>query len=421
MTLFNHNHTTLKAQLEKLQKDLDALQRDLGVGEGERDKETHDKGEKSANESAKEGDDKGQEKKDDKSDEKKQPKPKLKERWKKLNLPKKIALVGVVAFVAFASILFAYLQWKYENTDDAYVQAYSTQIAPKVAGIVTHVLVIENQGVHAGQILMQIDRKDYEAELADAIASRGSVQAQYLNAERDYRRMKLLIADQAISPQDFDRAGANYRNLDKQMRAADARVEEARLNLEYTSVRAPSDGTIARRSIDVGMYAAAGTAVLGFIPNDERWVDANFKETQLTRIAPGRPAKVKVDAIKGKTFEGVVESVSPATGATFTLLPPDNATGNFTKVVQRVPVRIRLKNLGPDDLAALQAGLSAEVDVYKHRDLEELPPASQPVYAYEAITTPEPPLTINGKEEAGIVDDQAKMSDDDESLDPPAE
>jgi membrane fusion protein (multidrug efflux system) len=348
------------------------------------------------------------------------PKPKVsfKERLRKISPLKKGILASVVLLLVVSTILFAYEGYRYENTDDAYVQAYSTQIAPKVSGIVTNVLIIENQQVKAGQILVQIDRKDYVAGLADSIASRGSLEAQYRNADRDLQRMKLLIHDKAISQQAYDRALANFLNLQRQTKAAEARADEARLNLEYTSVRAPADGWIARRSIDTGMYAAAGTAVLGFVPNDERWIDANYKETQLESIVPGRPARVTVDALKGKTFEGVVESISPATGATFTLLPPDNATGNFTKVVQRIPVRIKLKNLKPEDLVALQAGLSAEVDIYKHRAPEQLPPLAPPIFAFEEIKTPPPPITasaIEKDEEAGIAANKAAVLDEDAS------
>ena len=354
-----------------------------------------------------------------------QPKKKVpfKERLQKMSRTKKAVLGSVVLLLVGSTAIFAYEEYRYENTDDAYVQAYSTQIAPKVSGIVTNVLVVENQQVKAGQILVQIDRKDYVAGLGDSIASRGSLEAQYRNAARDLQRMKLLIRDKAISSQAYDRAFANFLNLQRQTKAAEARSEEARLNLEYTSVRAPADGWIARRSIDTGMYAAAGTAVLGFIPNDERWVDANYKETQLSSIVPGRPARVTVDAIKGKTFEGVVESISPATGATFTLLPPDNATGNFTKVVQRVPVRIKLKNLKPEDLVALQAGLSAEVDIYKHRDPEALPPLEPPIFAFEEIKTPPPPITssaIQQDEEAGVSAHEAAVLDEDASDAAPA-
>jgi membrane fusion protein (multidrug efflux system) len=111
------------------------------------------------------------------------------------------------------------------------------------------------------------------------------------------------------------------------------------------------------------MMAGAGQPLFGFVSSDERWATANFKETEMKGVTPGKEAEIEVDAISGKKFEGVVESISPSTGATFSLLPPDNATGNFTKVVQRVPVRVKLINLSPEDIQLLQAGLSAEVKV----------------------------------------------------------
>jgi membrane fusion protein (multidrug efflux system) len=312
-------------------------------------------------------------------------KPSLRKRIEALSPLKKVGFIAGILLLVGASAYFAYDQYKYESTDDAYVQAYSTQISPKVSGIVTHVLVAENQHVNAGQILVQIDQKDYIAALQDSLALLGSLEAQYKNASQDFERMKMLILEKAISQQSFDRAKANFLNLQRQTKAAEARVVESRLNLQYTSIRAPADGMIARRSVDTGMYAAAGTAVLGFVPSDERWIDANFKETQLSSIVRGRPAKITVDAIDGKTYEGIVESISPATGATFTLLPPDNATGNFTKVVQRVPVRIFLKNLTPADVALLHAGLSAEVDILKHGMLEALPAPAPAIYAASDI------------------------------------
>lgn len=331
--------------------------------------------------------------------------PSLKDRIKEVSLPRKFGLVAIILLLIGSVAYFFYDQYEYEGTDDAYVQAYATQIAPKVSGIVTHVLVIENEHVSAGQILVQIDRQDYVAALRDAIALCGSLEAQFQNADLDYRRMKMLIHDRAISQQAYDRAQANFLNLKRQTIAAEARVEQARLNLEYTSVRAPSNGVIARRSIDIGMYAAVGTAMLGFVPSDERWIDANYKETQLSSIVPGRPVRVTVDAIPGKIYDGVVESISPATGATFTLLPPDNATGNFTKVVQRVPVRIRLKNLKPEDLAVLQAGLSAEVNVYKHRGTEPLPAPAAPIFAADEIRTPALPGMGSGHIRTQSLDD----------------
>ena len=137
----------------------------------------------------------------------------------------------------------------------------------------------------------------------------------------------------------------------------------ANLNLEYTKITAPSDGKVGKRSFEVGMLASPGQPLLGFVEGNERWVVANIKETDMALVTEGKKASITVDAVPGKEFEGVIESISPTTGATFSLLPPDNATGNFTKVVQHVPVRIKLLNLTEKDSDRLQAGLSAEVKV----------------------------------------------------------
>ncbi|MGZ3703677.1 MAG: HlyD family secretion protein, partial [Bdellovibrionota bacterium] len=145
-----------------------------------------------------------------------------------------------------------------------------------------------------------------------------------------------------------------------------AQVDQAQLNLENTKLRAPSDGFVAKKSVELGQLAAAGVPLIGFVDGGERWVTANFKETEIEGVKPGAKAHVDVDAISGKTFEGVVESVSSATGATFTLLPPDNATGNFTKVVQRVPVKVRIENISDAEREMLRAGLSANVKVSRH-------------------------------------------------------
>jgi membrane fusion protein, multidrug efflux system len=332
-----------------------------------------------------------------KKDEEPKQKVSVKERWKKMNIGKKIAVFAII-FVLLGGVgWFAHGQYKYESTDDAYVQANSTQLAPKVSALVTEVLVQENQQVKAGQILAQLDRKDFLAALENAEGVVGSLAARLKDSEQDYRRNQQLIKEAAISKQQFDHAEASYIDLQRQLKSSQAKLDQAKLDLEFTSVRAPVDGQIARRSVDVGMYVSAGTAIFGFVPFDERWVDANYKETQLPSIALGKIAEVTVDAIPGKTFTGIVQSISPATGATFTLIPPDNATGNFTKVVQRVPVRILLKNLNQDDFKKLQAGLSANVDLLKHSDPEVLPSPPPAVFLSRDIGEP-------GSQQAGSVD-----------------
>ncbi|MNT47979.1 putative multidrug resistance protein EmrK [compost metagenome] len=148
--------------------------------------------------------------------------------------------------------------------------------------------------------------------------------------------------------------------------ALSAQVAQAELNLENTKIRAPSDGFIAKKAVEVGQLANPGVPLYGFVDASERWVTANFKETDLEAIKVGNAVDISVDAISSKTFKGKVLSLSAATGATFTLLPPDNATGNFTKVIQRIPVKILFEGLTPDEIDSLRAGLSADVKVHKH-------------------------------------------------------
>ncbi len=275
-----------------------------------------------------------------------------------------LRIVAVVA--AVIAVYFIVKNYLYEGTDDAYVEAHALMLAPRISGTITKVLVEENDKVKAGQVLAQLDDQDYSAEYNQDMADEASVQAQLVQAQNDYVRDSQLYKDQAVSKADYDAALARYRNLAARLQSDQFKADQAKLNLSYTQVTAPDDGVIAKRSVEVGMVVPAGQALFGFVSSSQRWVTADFKETQLSRIKIGQKVTVDVDAISGKTFQGEVESIGPATGSTFTLLPPDNSTGNFTKVVQRVPVRIKFLNLAPDDIDRLAAGLSCEVDVKVH-------------------------------------------------------
>jgi membrane fusion protein (multidrug efflux system) len=271
-----------------------------------------------------------------------------------------------LAVAVLAAVYFIYQAYRYEGTDDAYVQGHAVMLAPRIGGAVVKVLVKENEKVKAGQVLAQLDDQDYSTSYSQAIADQASVQADLEQAAQDYQRYTKLYQDQAISKSDYDAALAKYRNLTSRLKADQAKADQAKLNLGYTQILAPEDGTIAKKSVEVGMVVPAGQALFGFVSSNERWVEANFKETQLSRIQPGQKVYVDVDAVKGKSFEGTVDSIGSATGSTFTLLPPDNSTGNFTKVVQRVPVKIVLDNLSAEDIDRLAAGLSAVVKVKVH-------------------------------------------------------
>ena len=306
-----------------------------------------------------------------------------------------------------------------DSTDDAYVGGDVTVIAPKVAGFIAEVAVSDNQEVHAGDLMVRLDDRDYRAALAKAVAGVAGQQATLANldatrrlqeaviaqaqaelsataaeitrAKYDVDRYRSLAHDQFGSLQRFQQADADYqkalaadqrsraaleaaqRQLDvidtqkQQTQAALAGAvadrESAQLNLGYTELRAPIDGTVGNRSARTGAYATVGAQLISLVPTNGLWVDANFKENQLARIRVGLPVTIEADVLPDQAFHGRVASLAPATGAIFSVLPPENATGNFTKIVQRVPVRIRLDGDGAT-LGHLRPGLSvtAEVD-----------------------------------------------------------
>jgi len=279
---------------------------------------------------------------------------------------KKAIYAGVGVLVVALTGYLGFQSYMYVTTDNALIEAKSTYLSPRVGGLVTEVTVSENQNVKAGQLLAKIRPNDYQNALDQMESDRDALQAETKAAERSYTRTIALLKQGASTQERLEATEAQFRSLERKTKSAAAKVEQAKLDLADTEIKAPADGTIAKRSIELGMIASAGQPVFGFVASDERWATANFKETEMKGIAVGKTATVEVDAISGRAFEGVVESISPSTGATFSLLPPDNATGNFTKVVQRVPVRVRLVHLSAEDIGFLQAGLSAEVRVKLH-------------------------------------------------------
>ncbi|WP_084010034.1 HlyD family secretion protein [Pandoraea oxalativorans] len=334
-----------------------------------------------------------------------------------------LAMRGAVVAAAIAVLGYGTYWWttaRYlESTDDAYVGGDVTVLGPKVPGYIAQVLVTDNQTVHAGDVLVRLDDRDYRAALAkaegavaaqqalianlDATAklqaaviaqARASVVAVTADARRahdDQVRYQDLVAKAAVSVQSAQKADADYkqivanrdraeagavaaeRQLDviatqkQQAQAALAQAiaerDIAKLNVEYTVLRAPVDGTIGNRRARPGAYAQAGTQLLAVVPAHGLWVDANFKEGQVAHLRPGMPVKIEADVLPGRVFHGRVASLAPATGAQFSVLPPENATGNFTKIVQRVPVRVQLDDADAR-LGTLRPGLSvtAEVD-----------------------------------------------------------
>jgi membrane fusion protein (multidrug efflux system) len=322
---------------------------------------------------------------------------------------KKLILMGVGALLALAAasygVHYLLVGRFHVSTDDAYVRANNTTLGARVSGHVAAILPGDNVVVRRGDIIFRIDDGDYRIAV-DAARSKIATQqatidrigrqvtamesaaeqakAQLVSAEASLKRAGLdFDRQQALSTKGFasratfevseagrDQGVAAVRSAQAASDAARDNVEvtkaqqnEARAQLvEFTSVRAPVDGTFSNRLVNTGDFIQAGQRLGNVVPLNDVFIDANFKETQLKRIRPGQPVKISVDAYGHRKFAGTVDSISPAAGSVFTLLPPDNATGNFTKIVQRLPVRVRV----PKDVAKqnlLRAGMSVYVTV----------------------------------------------------------
>ncbi|AZZ35656.1 hypothetical protein CIK05_02195 [Bdellovibrio sp. qaytius] len=281
--------------------------------------------------------------------------------------PTKKQLMQIVGgAVSVVVLYFAFDFVMYLHTDNAQVEGHTVMLASKVPGFIQTVNVIEGQKVKKGDVLIEVDHREYESAVKSAESELLSLQARRRDAEKNYGRFRDLHSQNVVSSQQFDSSLAGYNEIKAKYDSADAKLAQAKLNLENTFIKAPSDGVIARKSAEIGQLAAPGVPLVGFVSSEARWVTANFKETDVNSIKVGQKVNIKIDAMASKTFTGEVENISPATGATFTLLPPDNATGNFTKVVQRIPVRIKFTNLPADAVDSIQTGLSADVKVHLH-------------------------------------------------------
>jgi membrane fusion protein, multidrug efflux system len=332
---------------------------------------------------------------------------------------------GIVAAAAIVSYGWHY--WAIgrfeQSTDDAYVQADSSILAPKVSGYVSEVLVGDNQPVKAGQLLARIDDRDYQAALAQARANVAAAQADIDNLNASLKEQQAVIA-QASATIELDKANLTFMQQDNDRYATLARQgsgtvqaaqqalskrniaqatldhdaasldaakrqtsvltaqlgkanavlaqdqalqRQAELNVGYTDIVAPIDGVVGNRTLRVGQYVQAGTQLMAVVPLASTYVVANFEETQLADIRPHQPVDLAVDTYSGTTVRGYVDSIAPASGQEFALLPPDNATGNFTKIVQRIPVKIAIDRRDPLR-GDLRPGMSviATVDTKTH-------------------------------------------------------
>ena len=250
------------------------------------------------------------------------------------------AILGAITVVIGAAAFVHWLRVRdYEETDDAFIDAHVAPISSKVSGYAVSVPVDDNQAVKKGDLLVEIDATDYKVAAARARAELAAAEAEARQAKLDAARYSKLLAREQVSQQVADKAAASADVAAAQADTARQRLAEAELQLSYTRITAPQDGKVARRAVEVQSYVQPGQPLMAVVP-DRVYVTANFKETQLTHMRPGQEAEIRVDAFPGHRFKGHVDSVQAGTGARFSLLPPENATGNFVKVVQRVPVKI---------------------------------------------------------------------------------
>ena len=280
-----------------------------------------------------------------------------------------IVVIGVIVLlgVTAAGVYYYWESRYYESTDDAYIQGHPVSVSARASGNVVAVHVKDNQHVPQGELLVEVDPRDYQIGLEKAEAALQAARADeqkasadveaaratWVQQEQDLRRNEGLVKQGAATEQALQHsqaaataAQANLNAQEKNLvslraKTAVAKVagDAARLQLSYTQVCAPEAGFVTQKSVEVGAYVNVGQPLL-VVVTDRMFVIANFKETQLTHMRPGQPVTIRVDAYPGVTFRGHVDSIQAGTGPTFSLFPPENATGNFVKIVQRVPVKI---------------------------------------------------------------------------------
>lgn len=314
--------------------------------------------------------------------------------------------------------------WRYINyevTNDAFIDQYVAPLNIRVSGYIREVRFKEHQYVRRGDTLLILDNREYqikvkeaEAALLDAHGSQdvlhsgietsqtniavqeaniAEAKANLWQLEQDYHRFERLLKEESVPQQQYEQtkaayeaAQARYQALLEQKRAAQSQYSEtskrtvsaeaaimqreadldlARLNLSYTVLTAPYDGYMGRRTLEPGQYVSAGQTISYLVRNTDKWVTANYKETQIRHIYIGQKVRIKVDALPGRLFHGRVTAISEATGSKYSLVPTDNSAGNFVKVQQRIPVRIDLEEVSPDDMAHLRAGMMVETEALR--------------------------------------------------------
>lgn len=291
--------------------------------------------------------------------------------WRKLFSKTNLKKTIIISFLAVSFVVFLFMKvydFFYVSTDDAYVNANVVQIAPRITGQVVALYIANNQYVHKGDLLFDIDDKPYQAAAAKAYAQFQINQANLLNARNLTARSNTLVRNKYVSQQENENVRTALQNAEAGLNLAKATLDQAKLDLGWTRVTAPTSGWVTNVSLQVGDVVGANQPMFALISDSEFWIDANFKETELTHIAPNQRASIHVDMYPGQTFEGKVESISGGTGSAFSLLPPQNATGNWVKITQRIPVRVLV--LKPNQKYPLRIGTSAAVRISLHSKVE---------------------------------------------------
>ena len=328
----------------------------------------------------------------------------------------------VIAFIGITwTIRYFWRYFDYEITNDAYIDQYIAPINIRVAGYIQEVRFREHQFVHKGDTLLILDNREYkihvkeaEAALLDAQGSKdvlhsgiqtseaniavqeaniAEARAKLWQSEQDYHRYARLLKEESVAEQQFEQvkatyeaAKARYQALVEQREAVvsqhaeetkkqtsaeanilrkEADLDLAELNLSYTVITAPYDGYMGRRTLEPGQYVSAGQTISYLVRNKDKWITANYRETQISNIFIGQEVRIRVDAISGKVFSGRVTAISEATGSKYSLVPTDNSAGNFVKVQQRIPVRIDLEGVIEKDMAQLRAGMMVITEALK--------------------------------------------------------
>lgn len=340
----------------------------------------------------------------------------MKTKGKTFNIIFNVAVIAVIAFTLFFFLRYAIRSGRYEETNDAQVEAYINPISARAGGYIQKINFEEHQFVNSGDTLVVIDNREYQTKVMEAEASledsKAKLQvldaeiataktgtsvnndmisvakAKYIEKQQDLKRYKNLLKEEAATLQEFEQMQSKYdvassefnasKNnlkttnskiielvakhglLKAEIKQKEAQLEFAKINLEYTVILAPYSGRLGRKTIQEGQQIQAGQSLVPIINEDQKWVTANFKETQIENMKVGQDVEIKIDGFENKIYYGKIEAIAGSTGSKFSLLPADNSTGNFVKITQRIPVKIKFNE---KQINEIKAGMNVIVSV----------------------------------------------------------